>query len=35
MGEAAQQTAEEYPLRRMLMHTLRVYETVANQAVAV
>jgi len=35
MGEAAQRTAEEYPLGRMLMHTLQVYETVANQAVAV
>lgn len=35
MGEAAQHTAGEYPLCRMLMHTLQVYETIANQAVAV
>ena len=32
MGEAAQQTASDYPLSRALMQTLQVYETVANQA---
>jgi UDP-glucose:(heptosyl)LPS alpha-1,3-glucosyltransferase len=33
MGEAAQQTAGEYPLSRMLVHTARLYESVVNQAV--
>lgn len=31
MGEAAQQTASEYPLSRALMHTLQVYESVMSQ----
>jgi UDP-glucose:(heptosyl)LPS alpha-1,3-glucosyltransferase len=31
MGEAAQQTAGEYPLSRALMHTLQVYEAVVSQ----
>jgi UDP-glucose:(heptosyl)LPS alpha-1,3-glucosyltransferase len=34
MGEAAQQTAAEYPLGRTLMHTVQVYEAVVNQVVA-
>jgi UDP-glucose:(heptosyl)LPS alpha-1,3-glucosyltransferase len=31
MGEAAQQTASEYPLSRALIHTLQVYEAVMSQ----
>jgi UDP-glucose:(heptosyl)LPS alpha-1,3-glucosyltransferase len=34
MGEAAQQTAREYPLCRTLMHTVQVYESVAKQVSA-
>ena len=30
MGQAAQQTASEYPLSRALMHTLQVYEAVVS-----
>jgi UDP-glucose:(heptosyl)LPS alpha-1,3-glucosyltransferase len=35
MGEAAQRTAGEYPLSRMLMHTVQLYESVVNQVVPV
>jgi UDP-glucose:(heptosyl)LPS alpha-1,3-glucosyltransferase len=35
MGRAAQETASEYPLSRVLMHTLQLYEAVAKQTVAV
>jgi UDP-glucose:(heptosyl)LPS alpha-1,3-glucosyltransferase len=30
MGQAAQQTASEYPLSRALIHTLQVYEAVVS-----
>jgi UDP-glucose:(heptosyl)LPS alpha-1,3-glucosyltransferase len=35
MGEAAQQTAREYPFARTLMHTVQLYASVVNQVAAV
>jgi UDP-glucose:(heptosyl)LPS alpha-1,3-glucosyltransferase len=35
MGEAAQQTAREYPLSHALMHTVRLYESMVNPVVPV
>jgi UDP-glucose:(heptosyl)LPS alpha-1,3-glucosyltransferase len=35
MGEAAQQTASEYPLSRTLVQTLQLYESVVNQVAPV